>query len=394
MQGDVSSVVGVSPADVTMLKLLMTATSFPADQGDWRGRFIYDMADSLARSGSAQLFFWGPGGDLPSGVVSTLVDDDASWLGRMVEHGGIAHLLRKRPLYGGATALGLLYRLRRVYRRFAAEGEGTAVAHVNWLQNVLSLKGVRLPVLVTVLGSDLALLRLPGMVAMLRAVLRERPAILAPNSDWMVPELQHHFGDLAEIRAIPFGIHPRWFSIERSTAAVASGDWLVVSRVTRAKLGYLLEWGEGLFGGARRLHLLGPMQEAITLPSWITYHGATNPDDLCERWFPAVTGLLTLSQHDEGRPQVMLEAMAAGLPVIASTIPAHANMLRHAETGWLVTRQADFASALLAAETEEIVGTVGAAAKAFVGNHIGTWDDCARRYIEAYRDLQERVDAG
>ena len=29
----------------------MTATSYPADDADWRGRFIYDMAESLASSG-------------------------------------------------------------------------------------------------------------------------------------------------------------------------------------------------------------------------------------------------------------------------------------------------------------------------------------------------------
>ena len=111
------------------------------------------------------------------------------------------------------------------------------------------------------LGSDLALLRLPGMVAMVRAMLRGRAAILAPNADWMVPGLEKHFGDLAEIRTIPFGVHDRWFAVERQPEAFGSGDWMMVSRVTRAKLGHLLDWGEGLFGEKRKLHLLGPMQE-------------------------------------------------------------------------------------------------------------------------------------
>lgn len=368
----------------------MTATSFPATQDDWRGRFIYDMAESLACSGATRLSFWGPPGDLPTGVVPALAGDDASWLGRMVARGGIAHLLRDRQVLGCATALGLLYRLCRAYRRFAA-GSGPAIVHVNWLQNVLPLKGLRLPALVTVLGSDLALLRLPGMVPMLRAVLRERPAILAPNAEWMVPVLRRHFGDVAEVRAIPFGVHGRWFAIERQPSAATSGDWLVVSRVTRAKLGHLLAWGEGLFGARRQLHLLGPMQEAIELPPWIHYHGATHPQALAENWFPRVQGLLTLSTHDEGRPQVLIEAMAAGLPIIASDLPAHRDLVRHAETGLLVGDRESICLALELLDEPEICIAMGEAGRRWMAECIGTWDDCARHYVGAYDDLLRRA---
>lgn len=364
----------------------MTATSFPATQEDWRGRFIYDMTESLAGCGAVQLFFWGPPGDLPSRVGSALADDDEFWLGRMVARGGIAHLLRERPLLGSATALGLLYRLRRAYRCFAAGG-GPAVVHVNWLQNALPLKGIRLPALVTVLGTDLALLRLPGMVPTLRAVLRERPAILAPNADWMVPVLQGHFGDVAEIRAIPFGVHGRWFAIERSPLATASGDWLVISRVTRAKLGYLLEWGEGLFSDRRQLHLLGPMQEALELPSWIQYHGPTHPQALAEDWFPRVQGLLTLSAHDEGRPQVMIEAMAAGLPIIASDLPAHRDLLQDGALGHLVDSRQALLSALDELASPMANRAQGDRASVWVRQEIGSWQDAAQRYCLAYRDL-------
>jgi glycosyltransferase involved in cell wall biosynthesis len=60
------------------------------------------------------------------------------------------------------------------------------------------------------------------------------------------------------------------------------------------------------------------------------------PRALLEEWFPQAAGLITLSQHDEGRPQVLLEAMAARLPVIASNLPAHRDLIRSGETGMLV----------------------------------------------------------
>lgn len=367
----------------------MVATSYPLDSADWRGRFIYDMAESLSSSGQVDLHLWAPPGYLPAGVETAFVEDDGAWLERLLSQGGIAHLLRRRPLIGAGNAVGLLRRLRRVYLDFAHFDPSTAVVHANWIQNALPLWGTKLPALITVLGSDLALLRLPGMVAMVRAMLRGRAAILAPNADWMVPGLDRHFGDLAEIRTIPFGVHDRWFAVERQPEAIGSGDWLMVSRVTRAKLGHLLDWGEGLFGNKRKLHLLGPMQESIELPAWIEYHGPTNPEDLVSEWFPKVQGLLTLSAHDEGRPQVMLEAMAAGLPVLASDLPAHRDMIQHRRTGWLAASRNTLCEGLDWLEEPVNNRSTGQAARQWIKDSIGTWDDCAGRYAAAYHSLLE-----
>jgi hypothetical protein len=374
-----------------VLNVLMSASSYPAGDADWRGRFIYDMAESLASSGKVNLRLWAPPGRLPARVASALTEDDAVWLEKLLNQGGIAHLLRRHPIMGGIQAIGLLRRLRRVYRDFAVFDRSTAVVHANWIQNALPLKGTNLPALITVLGSDLALLRLPGMVAMVRAMLRGRAAILAPNADWMVPGLEKQFGDLVEIRTIPFGVHGRWFAVKRQPEANGFGDWLMVSRVTRAKLGHLLDWGQGLFGGKRKLHLLGPMQENIELPSWIDYHGPTNPEDLVSEWFPKVQGLLTLSTHDEGRPQVMIEAMAAGLPILATDLPAHRDLLADGRTGCLVRTRDELAKMLDLLDDPQQNLRIGKAAKSWVRETIGTWDDCAERFVAAYNDVLERA---
>jgi len=313
------------------------------------------------------------------------------WLRKLLNQGGIAHLLRRHPIMGGIQAIGLLRRLRRVYRDFAVFDQSTAVVHANWIQNALPLKGTNLPVLITVLGSDLALLRLPGMVAMVRAMLRGRAAILAPNADWMLPVLEKNFGDLAEVRTIPFGVHGRWFAVERQPEANGFGDWLMVSRVTRAKLGHLLDWGEGLFGEQRKLHLLGPMQENIELPGWIEYHGPTNPEDLVSEWFPKVQGLLTLSTHDEGRPQVMIEAMAAGLPILATDLPAHRDLLADGRTGYLVRTRDELVRMLDILDDPQENLRIGKAAQSWVRETVGTWDDCAERFVSAYNDILDRA---
>lgn len=364
--------------------VLMVSTSFPETRQDWPGRFIANMAEALARRGDVQLALWAPPGEHCEAIESATSPDEAEWLRQLLRSGGIAHLLRASPLRGWIAAAGLLRRLRQVYRRY----QDVDVVHVNWLQNALPLWGNDRPAVISVLGNDFGLLRLPGMLAALRAMLRGRRAILAPNANWMADELTRRFGDLAEIRPIPFGVDDPWFAVERRIAWEGPRHWVAVTRLTRRKIGDLFEWGEGLFDDQRQLHLFGPMQEMVTVPDWVHYHGSTHPKALLEEWFPRAVGLVTLSRHDEGRPQVLLEAMAAGLPVMASGLPAHRDLIRSGETGVLVDSRLEFEAALRDLESPAANQSLGLAAREWIRNTIGTWNDCAARYHAAYQAVQ------
>jgi glycosyltransferase involved in cell wall biosynthesis len=299
--------------------------------------------------------------------------------------GGIAHLVRTKRIHAVIAICRLLSYLRRAYRRSAKIN----IAHINWLQNVLPLFGSDTPAVIGVLGSDYKLLALKGMSFVLRTILKQRKSIIAPNAEWMAPELNRLFGDIAEIRPIPFGVDQRWYKITRQTVESRPSQWITVSRITPEKIGPLLQWGKDIFGDQHELHLIGPMQENLQLPEWVRYHGPASADELCETWFQKATGLITLSQHDEGRPQVILEAMAAGLPVVASDIPAHLDVIRHQNTGWIATSANEFKEAITSLSDVETNHNIGNEARRWVENNIGTWHDCANRYIHAYHDLLE-----
>lgn len=363
-----------------MTRLFFSSSSYPADAEDWKGRFIADMLAALAARPDFDVSVWAPPGALPPGVVDVTTESDRAWLGKLMASGGIAAQLRRGKVAGLANAWGLLARLYRAYRRGDAD-----LVHVNWLQNVLPLWGTRVPALVTVLGSDYGLLDRPGMAAALRAVFRQRRTMLAPNADWMRAGLESRFGDVAEVVAVPFGVDARWFRIDRTQAE--RGLWIAVTRITRNKIGDLFDWGDGLFGAGRQLHLFGPMQENMTLPGWVTWHGPTHPAELRESWFPRANGLITLSRHDEGRPQVMLEAMAAGMPIIASDLPAHRDFIVSGDTGMLAGSRDAFAQALDALKDMESSWKVGSSARRWVKDAIGDWDDCAQRYAALYERI-------
>jgi len=204
----------------------------------------------------------------------------------------------------------------------------------------------------------------------------------------MVPQLEKYFGKLAQITAVPFGVDPHWFSLERNIGSMQTPHWITISRVNRAKIGSLFEQGESLFHHTdRQLDLYGPRQDDIEIPHWVNYRGATNLDVMRDSLFPGTYGLITLSQHDEGRPQVMLEAMAAGVPVIASDIPAHRDFIENGKTGFLVANQAELNQAVAYLENADNNAKIGINARQWVRTEIGTWADCAARYARIYKEL-------
>jgi len=364
------------------MRVLLASTSYPRGPDDWKVPFIKNLVYALAAAESVDLRLCAPPGDIPDGVSNILTARELEWFHRMLAAGGIAHLLRSQGWKASGTVLRLLGLQRRAYRR-AADAD---LFHVNWLQNSIPLWGIDKPAVISVLGTDFALLDRPGMVTLLRVALGRRRAVIAPNAGWMVRRLEALFGDRAEIRAIPFGVDPPWFEIRRDHAGKRR-KWLVVLRVTAKKMGQLFPWGEGLFDKDDELHVLGPMQEKVDMPSWVCFHGATHPRELREKWFPEAAGLITLSQHDEGRPQVILEAMASAMPVIAFDQPAHRDVIRHGETGWLVSSQKEFHEAVTWLKKKDNNILMGIRARAWVLKNIGTWSDCAARYVDAYRTV-------
>ena len=164
------------------LRLLMVSTSYPANLSDWRGVFMRHLADALARRDDLRLSLWAPPGETHPAIRAAATAAESAWLGALMQAGGIAHLLRSGGVRRVTAPLALVRKLRRVYRRAAPD---TDLYHVNWLQNALPLPANGKPVLITVLGTDMQLLRLPLMHVLLRRVCRQRQVIICPNANWM-----------------------------------------------------------------------------------------------------------------------------------------------------------------------------------------------------------------
>ncbi len=83
----------------------------------------------------------------------------------------------------------------------------------------------------------------------------------------------------------------------------------------------------------------------------------------------------------------MLEAMASGLPIIASNLSAHRNFIAHRRTGLLIDSAEELTSAIHYLSEPTNNNEISDTAHKWVKKEVGTWTDCADRYLKAYHRL-------
>ncbi len=368
--------------------VLMISTSYPRTVSDWQGLFIRNLAQALSNNQELKLHIWAPRGPIPSNSIYYAKDSEEKWLSKLAESGGIAHAIKNGNIIDkNIKPITLLRLLRNTYRRSSC----IDLYHINWLQNVIPTIGINKPAVISVLGSDYKLLDKSVITWLIRLALKNKNAVLAPNSRWMIPKLEKLFGDVANVTYAPFGIDKKWYEVIRRPFS-QSRDWIAVLRVTNQKIGPLFRWGTSVFLGNNKLHLFGPLQEDIKIPDWVEYHGPVTAESLLNEWFPRAVGLISLSLHDEGRPQVMLEALAAGLPIIASNIDAHTDLLSHKRTGYIVNTESDLTEAIDWVGNKANNELISTNSIRYAENEFGTWDDCANRYKKIYQGLIDLPD--
>jgi glycosyltransferase involved in cell wall biosynthesis len=175
-----------------------------------------------------------------------------------------------------------------------------------------------------------------------RAVLKNSIAIVA-NSEGL--RKMAEAADPFSVRVIPNGVDTDFFSPAQSKPAqnVSVFRILFVGRFRDQKnLPFLFKQIAPLPANTFALHLVGDGPEKqrlkslareLGIASAITWHG----------WLPRMALLPVYQSADclvnpstyEGMPNVVLEAMACGLPVIASKVPGNDELLVDGETGFL-----------------------------------------------------------
>jgi glycosyltransferase involved in cell wall biosynthesis len=141
-------------------------------------------------------------------------------------------------------------------------------------------------------------------------------------------------------------------------------------------------------GGATAEGDTGPLLKRLTVDLALDEHvrlvGA-RPHDEIPTWLQAAD-LFCLATSNEGRANVLIEALACGLPVVATSIPANAELVDHGRDGLLVPlgdTEALAAALLRAADSDWD--------RAAIARRAGSrsWSDSAAEVIAEFQEVAQ-----
>src|SRR5690554_2085872 len=380
------------------MKVLVVSTSFPISRESTSGIFVKRLVDALSRKLDVQVV-------VPDGRQRTEPGADycvksfryAPKVFQTLSHepGGLPVAIKENP----ASALMLPSYFLFFFLAIWRYSRGVDLIHANW-----SLPGVfagivglikRIPVVTTLRGDDVSNLRSSWVRRSVLSLLLRSNARLITVSPSMAQELSSMFPlSSASFQHIPNGVDENFLSVNSLQEGEIVPRLLCVgSLIKRKRIDTAIE---ALARVPKRatLTIVGEGPEKKTLVSKVAALGLTERVEFVGEVPPSQIAN-TLSQHDalilcscsEGRPNVVLEAMASARVVIATDLPGIVDFIEDSRTG-LLFPVGDVET--LSANIEKLMknpclsAELGNSARTQILNQGLTWETCAARYYQVY----------
>jgi glycosyltransferase involved in cell wall biosynthesis len=401
------------------LRILFLTQTYPRDLHDTSGPFIRDLARGLVRLGDAVSVLT----PHAEGVARAWDDDGVSvrsfrYAPVRAERLGYSRSLNAdEVMRPAAAAVAPAYLLGAAIAVRRAAQSGFDVLHTHWIipNGLLAIAAPRtLPVAIGLHGSDVFMAERPVIDVVARRALG-RTDLLTGCSAVLVERVNALGFPAQRSRIIPYGVDAEMFSpspdrrpLWRDRLGIPSSAPVILSvgrMVTKKGYAYLLDALPDLLTRHGDLHvimagdgdLLGdfkrrtaPWTSRVHLPGRVTR-------DVLPDLYRAADIFVLPAVHDskgnvDGLPNVILEAMASGLPVVASSISGIPLAIHDRVHGLLVPEKSS--AALGAALTELIANpaqarALGAASRMRAFTEL-TWDAVAARYRDAYDEMLVR----
>ena len=383
------------------LQLLALTTSYPLRQGSAAGVFVRRLYENFPADWSVTVLCPDDAGqqDGLDGQVGVQPVRYAPkrWQTLSQNAGGILPMLRADPrkLLLVPLLLGsLLLHCLRAARR-------ADVIHANWsicgVLAVIAGKVCRRPVVTTLRGDDVA--GAGRLSRLLLAIAVRGSAAIVCVSDAMAATLRQRYPQHADrIHVCRNGVEEAFLQVVGSHPIAGKLRIVAVgSLVQRKGIDVLLR---AMALAVSRDHISlrvvgeGPELEALRaqaaelgLAGQVEFAGGLPPDAV--PGFLAQADVFVLASRSEGRPNVVVEALAAGLPVISTNLPGVEGLVVPGSNGWLVPID-DAAS--MAQALDDAHGDPARRAALARNARDGalareTWGETARRYDLLFRRM-------
>jgi glycosyltransferase involved in cell wall biosynthesis len=396
----------------------MVASSYPRFEGDTVGTFMEPIARGVAARGHE---------------VHLVLPWHPRFARGPIEHGVRFHTYRYAPtpglhVFGYAGALRADVRLRgaalamapvavatgTLAARRVAHQAGATIMHGHWVVPggaMASWAAPGLPLVVSLHGSDVYLAETQALSRRVASRVFARADAVVACSDDLRERAIALGANPARSETVPYGVDTDRFApsnsaraATRQAAGLSDTDQVVfaVGRFVRKKgFDYLIDAIARLRASYPRLRLVlagwGDLEaeyrariaghalaDRVTLPGLV-------PHDKVADWLAAADAIAVPSVRDDsgnvdGLPNVVLEALASGTPVVATRAGGIAAVVEHEMTGLLVAERdvgglADAIARLLA--DVAMAQRLGAAARTRA-IRVGGWDHAVSRLEAAY----------
>jgi glycosyltransferase involved in cell wall biosynthesis len=386
------------------LRILTFSSLFPNAAQPNHGLFVWRRLQQLVASGGLEATVvapvpWFPSSDDRLGSYATFarVPRRETLAGIEVHHPRYPLLpkigMSVAPAMMALAVRGCVARLHRVHGFDLIDAhyfypDGVAAA---WLARALDL-----PLAITARGSDLNLI---ARHALPRAMIRRAARVSSLNvavSEALAERLREIGADPATTRVIPNGVDLAVFGPgDRAQARLGLGleerPWLLsAGQLVRNKghdavlraLPALADWGLIIAGEGPEEGTLRRLAARVGVAARVRFAGRVSPERMPAHYRAA--DCLVLASSREGMPNVLLESLACGTPVVATRVGGCAEIVREPAAGRLI-EAAD--PAAIAAAVLELMrappdrDTVSAYARRFA------WGPSVERQLAEFRRI-------
>ncbi|MFH2013093.1 MAG: glycosyltransferase family 4 protein [Pseudomonadota bacterium] len=377
------------------MKVLILTTSYPRNDYDHSGIFVKRLAVAMAQSG-ANIIVLAPGDSEAKrkerdrvGIKVVRFSYAPRTLMRVAYgDGGIPENIRRWPWL--FILLPFFVLSMAIHALIMARD--CDVIHANWLSSgfvsIPARKIRKKPLIVTLRGSDLR----GAFSKLLPFVAKRVDAITTVNKKW-AEDLQKRLH--SKIFYIPNGVEVAEEAINPRLKFSISTDEIIVLYIgvlcERKGTDILVNTAKIIYelNKSIRFLVVGPGDASQFgldgLPN-IIYAGQVPPHEALAL-YPGCD-IFVLPSRFEGRPNALLEAMASGLPSIATRLPGVLEVLTE-ESGFLVNPEDPraIAEAITALAKDPVRRKImGGKAKARIEELSLDWESTARQYLSLFRE--------
>lgn len=429
------------------MRILVLATTFPRGKGDTEPAFVLDLSQSLAERGHPivalvphaagaareEIFeeagpaqspsspFGEPGGESQAGVRVIRFPYWPDERGQQLCYNGGALPNLRQSWMARLNLPAFLWQQRRWMSRLLRR-EAFDLIHSHWIlpQGFFAVRRAgrdNLPVVVTAHAGDIFPLRRPGLRGVLRYTLNRAAAVTA-NSEATAAELLKAAPGVRPV-VIPMGVDLERFASggERAQALrqtlAPDGPLILTAGRFALKKGqaYLLRAMPHILRRQPKARLaligFGPLEEALEsevrslgLGDCVRFIGKVPHDEMPGYLAAAdvfvLPSIVSPSGDTEGLGVVLLEALAAGTPVVASRVGGIPDIVKDGETGLLVAEKQPeaLAEAILRLLEQPALGArLVEEGRRHIERHF-SWPGVARRFERLFEQVLSECHSG